>query len=71
MKLYFDTSALVKFFHIEAGTPNVSELLENSENDIYISELAKIEFYCVLYRRFRNGDLLKKDLHDALDGFEI
>ena len=46
MKLYADTSALVKFFHSEAGTPIVSQLLENRENDIYISELAKIEFYC-------------------------
>lgn len=48
MKLYADTSALVKFFHSEAGTPIVSQLLENRENDIYISELAKIEFYCAL-----------------------
>ena len=51
MKLYFDTSALVEFFHIEAGTPNVSELIENSENDIYISELAKIIISDILTSR--------------------
>ena len=71
MILYFDTSALVKFFHIEDGTHVVSDLIENSENKVHISELAKIEFYCALYRRFRNGDIDKGDLHQALDGFEI
>ena len=71
MRLDFDTSALVKFFHIEAGTSVVSELIEDRENEIYISELAKIEFYCALYRRFRNGDVAEGDLHQALDGFEI
>jgi predicted nucleic acid-binding protein len=69
MKLYFDTSALVKFFHVEEGTPVVSGLVEDGENQIYISELAKIEFHCALYRRCRNGELESQKLEQALDGF--
>ena len=70
MKLYLDTSALVKFFHVEEGTRNVYDLVENSENEIFISELAKIEFYCALYRRFRNKEIEKENLERALEGFE-
>ncbi|MBC8181583.1 type II toxin-antitoxin system VapC family toxin [candidate division KSB1 bacterium] len=71
MNLYFDTSALIKLFHEEKGTVVVTDLIENKENKIYISELAKIEFYCALYRRLRNNEISKKDLEKAVNGFEI
>jgi predicted nucleic acid-binding protein len=69
MNLYFDTSALVKLFHVENGTQKVTELVEDLDNKVYLSELAKIEFHCALYRRFRNHELLREDLETALDGF--
>ena len=65
MNLYFDTSALVKFFHAEPGTKVISELIENSANKVYVSELAKVEFYCALSRRFRNNELSKQELEEA------
>lgn len=34
MKLFFDTSALVKYFHNEQGSQEVIELIENPDNDI-------------------------------------
>ena len=37
MILYFDTSALVKYFHEETGTKTVTKLLDNPENEIYVS----------------------------------
>ena len=71
MNLYFDTSALIKFFHTEEGTDIVTDLIESEENLIYISELAKIEFYCALYRRVRNNEIKKESLDQAIKGFEI
>ncbi|MBN2355866.1 type II toxin-antitoxin system VapC family toxin [candidate division KSB1 bacterium] len=70
MKLYIDTSALVKFFHEEACTRTVSDLIENTNNMIFISELAKIEFCSALFRRCRNGEITKQNLQRAIAGFE-
>jgi len=71
MNLYFDTSALIKFFHTEEATDIVTHLIEREENIIYISEVAKIEFYCALYRRFRNNEINEDNLGKAIKGFEI
>jgi predicted nucleic acid-binding protein len=51
--LFFDTSALVKFFHREKGTDAVTSLLTDPDNSVWVSELAKLEFVGALYRRYR------------------
>lgn len=38
MNIFYDTSALVKFFHEEVGTAIVTEQINNQENKIYVSE---------------------------------
>lgn len=43
MKLFFDTSALVKFFHEETGTELVTQLINNPQNEVWISELTIVE----------------------------
>lgn len=43
MILFFETSALVKFFHNEEGTDAVTELLNSQENEIWVSELVRLE----------------------------
>jgi PIN domain nuclease of toxin-antitoxin system len=37
MNLFFDTSALIKFFHEEPGTTTVTEFVSNPENVIHVS----------------------------------
>jgi uncharacterized protein len=69
MKYYFDTSALVKFYHVEDGTDTVSELIRKPGNIVYISELAKLEFVSALLRRFRSGEIEKVELSRALISF--
>jgi len=39
MNLFFDTSALIKFFHEEEGTETVTGIITDDENKIYVSEL--------------------------------
>jgi predicted nucleic acid-binding protein len=41
--VFFDTSALVKFFRREEGTDVVSSLITDPENRVWVSELAKLE----------------------------
>lgn len=71
MKLYFDTSALVKYFQPEIGSENVIELIDNKENDIYISELAIIEFHNTIYRRFREKQIIEADVEIILEIFDL
>lgn len=52
MNYFFDTSALVKVYHYEEGTDKVLNIY-NSETKILISELAKLEFYSSIYRKYR------------------
>lgn len=71
MILFFDTSALVKFFHNEEGTESVTEMLNSQENEVWVSELVRVEFVSALHRRFRNKEINEKVLNEARDGFEV
>ena len=70
MIIFFDTSALVKLFHKEQGSDMVTDLITSPANEIWISELTRIEFYSALYRRYRNKEIDDKSLQDAILGFE-
>lgn len=70
MNLFFDTSALVKFFHQETGTEVVTELINNTQNKVWISELTIIEFLSVLYRLYREEKILDEDMEETINGFE-
>lgn len=69
MNIFIDTSALVKYFHEEEGTSSVTEIINDADNDIYISELARLEFVSALHRRFRRGEINQENLEQAIDGF--
>ncbi len=70
MNLFFDTSALIKFFHKEEGTDAVTGLILNEENKTWISEAAEVEFLSALYRRFRNLEIDENELEVAISAFE-
>jgi len=70
MILFFDTSALVKFFHEEKGSEVVTRLILSEDNEIWISALARIEFLSALYRRLRNKEIDDEQLKEATQGFE-
>jgi len=70
MILFFDTSALVKFFHEEKGSEAVTRLIVSEENEIWISELTRIEFLSAIFRRFRNKEINDEQLKEVLRGFE-
>jgi len=67
MNLFFDTSALVKFFHEEEGTDIITDLILEQNNEIWISELGRLEFISAVFRRFRNKELDEGQLNTAID----
>jgi len=70
MKLFFDTSALIKFFHDEVGTDNITEIVNDSQNKMWISELALIEFINFTYRLYRESRINDKELNDLICEFD-
>ena len=70
MNHFFDTSALVKYFHHEAGTPRVTDLILDPENEIWVSDLARVEFLSALHRKLRAKELDEQQLQEALTGFD-
>ena len=69
MNLFFDTSALVKYFHEEQGSEIVTDLITDPENIVHVSDLARLEFISFLYRRYRNKDIDENSLNEAISGF--
>ncbi|MBV5338470.1 MAG: type II toxin-antitoxin system VapC family toxin [Deltaproteobacteria bacterium] len=70
MRFFFDTSALVKFFYVESGTRIVTQIMEYADSEIWISDLARLEFTSALYRRYRNKTLDEIKLHIATTYFD-
>ena len=70
MNLYFDTSALVKYYYKEPGTEKVTELIQNITNEITISEIAIIEFVSSLHKKHRMKELDNEKLQVAITEFK-
>ncbi len=72
MICYFDTSALVKIYHQEAGSKTVKALYHSATNQIVISNLAIPETFSTFQRKRREGhadnQLLEAAVHEGLSG---
>jgi len=64
---FFDTSALVKHYHIERGTREVDELM--SKHIVAISELAIVEVTSALNRKYLGGEIIHSKLEWVLERF--
>ena len=62
MICYFDTSALVKIYHQEAGSETVKALYHSTTDQIVISNLAIPETFSTFQRKRRDGLISKKDM---------
>jgi uncharacterized protein with PIN domain len=65
---FFDTSALVKLYHEESGDIIVLPIYYG-ENEIFISELSKIEFISAMHKKFRNKEINTRILGITIDRF--
>lgn len=61
---FFDTSALVKCYADEPGTPVVDELIEDEETTVVITSLSVIETVSAFRRKQNRGSISE----DAVDG---
>lgn len=65
----FDTSALVKRYHLEPGSDKVDEMFEDTDNVLIISELALVEVTSALLRKRNRGEITTSAMENALAQF--
>jgi len=58
---FFDSSALAKLYHPEAGSDRVEAMLRESDRRILISRVTAVEMHSVFARRVRMGNLSPGD----------
>jgi predicted nucleic acid-binding protein len=58
---YFDTSALVKHYHSEAGSPEVSRILGEATSAFTIARLTLAEMISVFAKKVRMGEIRDHD----------
>ena len=70
MIYFIDTSALVKIFSNESGSAKVKEFVINPKAECWISDLAFVELYSALFRKFRNNEITQQQLEIAASGIK-
>src|SRR5436853_541128 len=58
---FFDTSALVKHYHTELGSPRVDQILGESGSDYSIARLTLTEVPSVFAKKVRTGEIAGAD----------
>ena len=71
MKIFLDTSSLIKLYHFEIGTDYLDKLFEdNSISEIFLSVIAKVEFTSAIWKKVRTKDLTEKEANSIINSFE-
>ena len=70
---FFDTSALIKYYHDELGRQKVVDLVDNPNNRIFISRFGLIEWHSAFFRLMRMNTFYPRRVFKryGLDFFQI
>lgn len=72
MNLFFDTSALFKLYHTEAGTKELTAFFStNLIHAIYLSEITSIEFCSAVWKKCRKNEINQSSAELLIDKFNI
>jgi len=70
MNIFLDTSSLLKLYHKEAGTNELLKLISEKVEQIYLSELAKIEFNSAVWKKVRTNEFTEEGAKQIIQFFE-
>jgi uncharacterized protein len=71
MRVYLDTSSLIKLYHTESGTKELDAIFQsNTVEGVFVSSLAKVEFNSALWKKVRTKDLLAEEAVVIISSFE-
>lgn len=66
---FFDTSALVKRYHVEAGSETVNGLFEKQDAVFAVASITIAEFVSAFARKFSEGVITEEDFRACLSEF--
>ena len=69
MKIFFDTSSLIKRYIEEKNSNKVTDILDKAD-EITISHITRIEFISAVQRRFTDKSISLSDYNTVLNEFE-
>ena len=70
MKIFLDTSSLIKLYHNEIGTDILDKIFEEYVvEEIFLSDIAKVEFTSAIWKKVRTKDLTPDEATDIIDSF--
>ncbi len=62
MNIFFDTSPIFKLYHVENDTQKIVDLVNNPDlENIFLSEIAKIEFSSIVWRKVRLNEFSEQE----------
>ena len=70
MKAFLDTSSLIKLYHKEEGSDSVMNALSNDIREIFLSELAILEFRSALWKKIREKEIKEKTAIEVIKCFQ-
>lgn len=70
MKIFLDTSSLIKLYHTEIGTDLLDKIFEDfAVNEIFLSDIARVEFSSAIWKKVRTKDLMPNEASDIINSF--
>lgn len=70
MNIFLDTSSLLKLYHKESGTNELIKFISENVENIYLSELAKIEFNSAIWKKVRTKEYTEEGAKQIIAFFE-
>ena len=71
MKIFLDTSSLLKLYHEEEGTEELETVFSQAKiTAIFLSEIAKIEFTSTIWKKVRTKEITVEQAETTLGLFE-
>lgn len=70
MKVFLDTSSLIKLYHREEGSVFVINTISHDVEEIFLSELAILEFHSALWKKIREREIEEKAAIEVIVCFQ-
>ncbi len=71
MKIFLDTSSLVKLYHREVGTAELELIFSTVKiTDIFLSEVSRIELTSTIWKKVRTREIMQSEAQATLDLFQ-
>lgn len=70
MKIFLDTSSLIKLYHEESGTTETDKIFKDFiVTGVFLSEITKIEFSSAIWKKVRTAELYTSEAVEIIDSF--